>query len=190
MQLQASVAIFIQLRTVTSALNLRGATVKARTAVFIDCENVPAKFWPEIEARATALGYLNLCRLYGDFTGDRLSRWLDIAREHCLQPVLQLGGKNAADIAMTIAGMDLLHQGKTEAVVLVSSDQDLSPLAHRLRAGGIKVVGLGVANTPAALRKACSEFFELGQPMSPGVVPKPAPQKQPPAPKPVAVKAA
>lgn len=166
--------------------------MKARTAIFIDCENVPAKFWPEIEARAAALGQINLCRLYGDFTEDRLTRWLDIARENCLQPVLQLGGKNAADIAITIAGMDLLHQGKTEAVVLVSSDQDLSPLAHRLRAAGIKVLGLGNANTPVALRKACSEFHELGTPAQNAV--QPAAQKQqapkPPAPKPVAVKAA
>lgn len=143
-------------------MNLWGVAVKARTAVFIDCENVSAKFWPEIEAHAAALGHINLCRLYGDFTGDRLPRWLDIARDNCLQPVLQLSGKNAADIAITIGAMDLLHQGKTEAVVLVSSDQDLSPLANRLRGGGIKVLGLGIANTPASLRKACSEFHELG----------------------------
>ena len=169
---------------------MRGVTVKARTAIFIDCENVPAKFWPEIEARAAALGHINLCRLYGDFTEDRLTRWLDIARENCLQPILQLGGKNAADI--TIAGMDLLHQGKTEAMVLVSSDQDLSALAHRLRGAGIKVLGLGNANTPVALRKACSEFLELGHtPPTPATAAsKPPLPNLPPAPQPVAVKAA
>ena len=109
------------------------------------------------------MGHVNLCRLYGDFTEDRLSRWLTIAREQALQPVLQLGSKNAADIAITIAAMDALHAGKIEAVVLVTSDQDLSALAIRLRAAGMKVVGLGLPNTPASLRKACSEFTELGK---------------------------
>ena len=109
------------------------------------------------------MGHVNLCRLYGDFTEDRLSRWLTIAREQALQPVLQLGSKNAADIAITIAAMDALHAGKIEAVVLVTSDRDLSALAIRLRAAGMKVVGLGLPNTPASLRKACSEFTELGK---------------------------
>ena len=109
------------------------------------------------------MGHVNLCRLYGDFTEDRLARWLTIAREHALQPMLQLGGKNAADIAITIAAMDALHAGKIEAAILVTSDQDLSALATRLRGAGIKVIGLGLPNTPASLRKACSDFTELGK---------------------------
>ena len=135
---------------------------KGRVAVFIDCENVSSKHWPEIMAKAGAQGHINVCRLFGDFTEDRLGRWLTIAREHSLQTTLQLGGKNASDIAITIGAMDLMHAGKTEVVTLVSSDQDLSPLAIRLRTAGMKVLGLGLANTPPSLRKSCSEFAELG----------------------------
>ncbi len=150
--------------------------LKSRVALFIDCENVPAKHWPTIRGRSESLGHLNTARLFGDFTEDRLARWLKIARDHSLQPVLQLGGKNAADISIAIAAMDTLHVGKTEAVVLVTSDQDLSSLAIRLRNAGTKVLGLGQANTPSALRNACSEFIELG---CEEAAPKPQPKSQP-----------
>jgi uncharacterized LabA/DUF88 family protein len=136
--------------------------MKLRIAVFIDGENIGARHWPEIEAMANALGTINVCQIYGDFTDERLGKWLKVARSRSVQPVLQLAGKNASDIAIAIAAMDLLHAGKTEAIVLATSDQDLTALALRLRTAGIRVYGAGLSNAPASLRNACTAFTELG----------------------------
>jgi hypothetical protein len=137
---------------------------KAHIAILIDAENVGARYWPEIEARAVALGSVNSCKVFGDFTEDRLGKWLDVSRQHGLQAILQVsGGKNASDIAIVIDAMDTLHGGRVQAVILVTSDQDFAPLAFRLRGAGIKVYGLGRDDTPDTLRLACTEFSVLGE---------------------------
>lgn len=134
-----------------------------RIAIFVDAENVAARHWSQIAERARQAGTIQSCRIFGDFTEDRLCRWLDLARAEGLQPVLRLsGGKNASDIAITVAAMDLLHTARVEAVYLVTSDQDFAPLAQRLRESGLRVFGFGLANTPETLRVACTEFTVLG----------------------------
>ncbi|HVW93773.1 MAG TPA: NYN domain-containing protein [Devosia sp.] len=136
---------------------------KSRIAIFVDAENIAARHWREVADHAAATGTLNLCQIFGDFTEDRLGRWLDVARTEGLQPVLQLsGGKNSSDIAMTVAAMDALHAGRVEAIYIVSSDRDFAPLIRRLRAAGLKVFGFGLANTPESLRMACTAFVVLG----------------------------
>jgi uncharacterized LabA/DUF88 family protein len=134
----------------------------ARIAIFVDAENVAARYWPQVAERAREAGKIQSCRIFGDFTEDRLGKWLDLARIEGLQPVLRLsGGKNASDIAITVAAMDALHTSRLEAIYLVTSDQDYAPLAQRLREGGLKVCGFGLPNTPETLRVACSEFIVL-----------------------------
>jgi len=136
---------------------------KSHIAIFIDAENIGARHWPEIKARAASLGIVNSCRVFGDFTEDRMGKWLDVARKEGLQAVLQLsGGKNATDIAIVISAMDTLHAGRTQTIFLASSDQDFAPLALRLRAGGVRVCGFGLSNAAESLRVACTEFIELG----------------------------
>jgi len=138
--------------------------VKPRLAVFVDAENIAAKHWPQICEHARATGQVQSCRIFGDFSDGRLGRWLDVAREEGLQPVMRLsGGKNSSDIAIVVAAMDALHAGRLEAVYLVSSDQDFAPLAQRLREGGLKVFGFGLVNTPSSLRISCTEFAVLGE---------------------------
>jgi hypothetical protein len=57
-------------------------------------------------------------------------------------------GKNASDIGLVIDAMDILHQGKFDGFVLVSSDSDFTRLASRIREEGLEVVGIGEAKTP------------------------------------------
>ncbi len=146
--------------------------VKARIAVFVDAENVAARHWPQIAAHARETGTVQSCRIFGDFTEDRLGKWVDIARAEGLQPVMRLsGGKNASDIAITVAAMDTIHTSRVEAIYLVSSDQDFAPLAQRLRESGVKVFGFGLANTPDSLRVACTAFEVLGEQKTPAIKP-------------------
>jgi predicted nuclease of predicted toxin-antitoxin system len=68
-------------------------------------------------------------------------------------------GKNASDIGLVIDAMDILHAGKVEGFVLVSSDSDFTRLAARIREEGMQVIGVGEAKTPESLRKVCNRFL-------------------------------
>lgn len=146
--------------------------MQPRLAVLIDAENVPSKYWTTIREELASTGIIISCRLFGDFGDGRLSKWLKIAQEAALQPVMQLAGRNAGDIAMTIAAMDILHSSKVEGICLISSDHDFAPLALRLRGAGLRVYGFGEAKTPPALRIAFTSFTVLGATAKPVVAPK------------------
>ena len=68
-------------------------------------------------------------------------------------------GKNAADTALVIDAMDLMHKGKLDSFCLVSSDSDFTRLAQRLREDGLQVYGFGERKTPEAFRNACHRFI-------------------------------
>jgi uncharacterized protein (TIGR00288 family) len=133
-----------------------------RVAILIDAQNVSAKHWTLIHRRATSLGRVSACRVFGTFINGN-KKWRAIAEKEALVPVMQFAGTNACDIAMTISAMELLHTGRTDIICLVSSDIDFLPLVQHLRHEGIDVYCFGEAKTPALLRKACNEFIELGE---------------------------
>ena len=68
-------------------------------------------------------------------------------------------GKNASDIALVIDAMDLMHTGRFDGFVLVSSDSDFTRLAQRIREQGLDVYGIGQQKTPDAFRRACKRFI-------------------------------
>ena len=70
-------------------------------------------------------------------------------------------GKNATDMSLTIDAMDVLHDGKAEIFALASNDSDFTPLAIRLREGGMNVIGLGNAQVANSFRAACNDFINL-----------------------------
>jgi uncharacterized protein (TIGR00288 family) len=162
--------------------------VQPRIALLIDAENVPPVHWKEIKEQVDSIGNLMTCRLFGDFSGNRNAQWIAHAQRDALQPVMQLAGRNASDIAITIAAMDILYASKIEAICLVTSDADFTPLVHRLKSSGLKVHGMGEDKTPQSLRKACSSFKILTtpsatktQPSAPAKKNTPTPAKKPSA---------
>lgn len=91
-----------------------------------------------------------------------MSGWSKIQAELGLVPHHQPAntvGKNASDIALVIDAMDLMHSGRFDGFVLVSSDSDFTRLASRIREQGLEVYGIGRRMTPAAFRKACKRFL-------------------------------
>ena len=74
-------------------------------------------------------------------------------------------GRNATDIELTVAAMDLLHEGKTAIFCIVSSDADYAALALRIRQAGKTVIGLGKERESAVrFREACTAFEVLEEP--------------------------
>ncbi len=57
--------------------------------------------------------------------------------------------------------MDLMHTGRFDGFVLVSSDSDFTRLASRIREQGLEVYGIGQRKTPEAFVRACRRFIYL-----------------------------
>ena len=157
-------------------------------AVLIDADNIPARHASAILDEIASFGEPSLRRVYGDWSSQALGQWKEQARDLGLvmhQQSANTKGKNASDIGLVIDAMDILHAGKVDGFVLVSSDSDFTRLASRIREDGLQVIGIGEAKTPESLRKVCNRFVLIENIVG-GEAPKPdkaepAPVKEPPA---------
>ena len=130
-------------------------------AVLIDADNIPAKHAGLILKEIATLGELALRRVYGDWSSEQLRGWTETVREYGLvahQETANTKGKNASDIGLVIDAMDILHAGRFDGFVLVSSDSDFTSLANRIREQGLEVIGIGERKTPESLRNVCNRF--------------------------------
>ena len=162
--------------------------VSSRLAVLIDGENFPSgSAAPLLSLIKNKLGAPAICRVFGDFSNAAHAGWLKAAKTHAI--ALQLSvpvakRKNAADIALTIAAMDILHccEGEVERFCLVTSDGDFTPLAIRIREAGRLVYGVDLdGKAPNAYRKALREFYSVNAEKGEA---KSAPERRTSSPKP------
>ena len=139
-------------------------TTRPILAVLIDADNASPKYAPAIFDEIAGLGEASVRRCYGDFSSRQMAGWNKVQAEHGLVPLhspANTVGKNASDISLVIDAMDLLHTGRFDGFVLVSSDSDFTRLASRIREQGLDVYGIGQKKTPDAFRKACKRFIFL-----------------------------
>ncbi len=130
-------------------------------AVLIDADNIPAKHAAAILDEITSFGEPALRRVYGDWSSGRLSAWTRVVRDLGLvahQETANTTGKNASDIGLVIDAMDILHSGRFDGFVIVSSDSDFTALANRIREQGLDVIGIGESKAPVSLRNVCNRF--------------------------------
>lgn len=133
-------------------------------AVLIDADNIPSKYAGSILKEITSFGEPALRRVYGDWGSARLNTWARAVRDLGLvahQETANTVGKNASDIGLVIDAMDILHSGRFDGFVLVSSDSDFTALANRVREQGMDVIGIGEAKAPESLRNVCNRFILL-----------------------------
>ncbi len=131
-------------------------------AVLIDADNSSAAWAEAVFEEIASLGEASVRRIYGDFTNPHLKGWQTKLANLALVPHHQPAntvGKNSSDIALVIDAMDILHSGRFDGFVLVSSDSDFTRLASRIREQGLDVYGIGQKKTPEAFRKACKRFI-------------------------------
>ena len=133
-------------------------------AVLIDADNIPAKYAEAVLKEVTSFGEPALRRVYADWSRPGLSAWADRILDLGLvahQETANTRGKNASDIGLVIDAMDILHSGRFDGFVLVSSDSDFTRLASRIREAGLDVIGIGEAKTPKSLQNVCNRFVTL-----------------------------
>jgi uncharacterized LabA/DUF88 family protein len=131
-------------------------------AVLIDADNVPAGYAEAIFEEIASFGEASIRRIYGDFAKDRLRAWANKLAHLAIVPIQapsNTRGKNSSDIALVIDAMDIMHTGRFDGFVLVSSDSDFTRLASRLREQGLEVYGMGEQKTPEPFRRACKRFI-------------------------------
>ncbi len=131
-------------------------------AVLIDADNTQLSKLEPILHELSAYGRIVAKKAYGNWKKQNLSKWEEEIKRLAIKAVQQfdyVSGKNTTDIAMVIDAMDLLHNGLYDAVALVSSDSDFTPLAVRLKESGIYVIGVGEKKTPEAFCNACDDFI-------------------------------
>ena len=172
----------------------RGAMAEDRQkllAVLIDADNVPAGYAEAIFEEIASFGEASIRRIYGDFARDGLKGWSKKLANLAIVPIQapsNTRGKNSSDIALVIDAMDILHTGRFDGFVLVSSDSDFTRLASRIREQGMDVFGMGEQKTPESFRRACKRFIyvenltvaEAGPIGAPDVpAPKPAQKLKP-----------
>jgi uncharacterized protein (TIGR00288 family) len=132
-------------------------------AVLIDADNAQLSKLSLILEELSTYGRIVVKRAYGNWKASALKNWEE-------QLFAYTTGKNATDLSLAIGAMDLLHTQRYDAVALVSSDSDYTPLAIRLREAGIYVFGVGEGKTPLSFRNACDNFIltqNLGEPEKP-----------------------
>ena len=135
-------------------------------AVLIDAENISSLLFEPLREKVEALGKPVVWQLHGDFFSWPHPGWQEVAQREGIELRHQFhGGKNAADIAMTIAAMDLLHAGKVRGFCIVSSDRDFAALARRLKTDNLPVHGFGSDSATDSYRKAFTEFHVLTPPL-------------------------
>jgi hypothetical protein len=147
-------------------------------AVLIDADNTSPRYAGAILEEIAAIGEASVRRCYGDFSSQQMAGWNKVQSEHGLVPLHSPAytvGKNSSDIALVIDCMDLMHTGRFDGFVLVSSDSDFTRLASRIREQGLDVYGIGQQKTPEAFRRVCKRFIFLENIGAMAPSPKPTP---------------
>ncbi|TNC48283.1 NYN domain-containing protein [Rubellimicrobium rubrum] len=154
-------------------------------AVLIDADNTSPRYAGSIFEEIAAIGEASVRRCYGDFSSQQMAGWNKVQAEHGLVPLHSPAytvGKNSSDISLVIDAMDLMHTGRFDAFVLVSSDSDFTRLASRIREQGLDVYGIGQQKTPEAFRRVCKRFIFIENLGGTAPAPKPTPPGEKPAP--------
>jgi len=139
---------------------------KEKIALFIDADNAPAAKIDIILSELARYGVVNIRKAYGNWKSPCIKPWEDVLHEYAIQPVQQFDltkGKNATDIALVIDAMDILYTKNVDAICLVSSDCDFTPLVTRALADGKLVLGFGERKAPMAFVNSCSKFLYLDE---------------------------
>lgn len=136
-------------------------SIDNKVALLIDAENISSKYLEAVVREVTNNGRIVYSRFYGDIR--KLSDdWNTKAINLAIKPQHQYNvatKKNAADMAMALDAMEIMYQEKVNVFFIVSSDSDFTPLATKLKEGGMYVYGIGDEQKVSdAFKSSCNEF--------------------------------
>lgn len=132
-------------------------------AIFIDAENIPAKYAKSIFDIASDYGEIIIKRIYGDWTQKNLLGWKEQIAEYSLIAMQQFhfAHKNSSDMYLITEIMSIFYEKDIDIFVIVSSDSDYTSLIQKLRENKKQVIGMGLERSIKSYVNAFSEFFYL-----------------------------
>ena len=135
-----------------------------RVAVFIDAENISAKYADRLLQEAANYGDVIVRRVFADWSSSNVAAWKEVVNKHSLiaeQQFSAVKGKNSSDISLIINVLVVLFEKDIDVFCLASSDSDFTRLVQELREREKSVVGLGLKQTSQSFVNAFSEFIYL-----------------------------
>lgn len=135
-----------------------------RVAVFIDAENISAKYADKLLQEAANYGDVIVRRVFADWSSSNVAAWKETVNKHSLiaeQQFSAVKGKNSSDISLIINVLVVLFEKDIDVFCLASSDSDFTRLVQELREREKIVVGLGLKQTTQSFVNAFSEFIYL-----------------------------
>lgn len=139
---------------------------ETRVAVLVDCDNTSPEILEYALRVVAQFGRVVLRRGYGNHA-TLANRWQEALVRLAFTPCLQYqyaAGKNTADIALALDGLEAMFDDRADTFCLVTNDSDFAYLCRKLRERGATVYIVGEAKTPDALRNASDQFFEWTRP--------------------------
>lgn len=136
-----------------------------RVALLIDAENVSGTSPEAFVLVAKRYGVLAASRAYADWSSSAVAGFRRAARTadvELVQATHYVSGKNTSDIVLAIDAMEIALTGGAEILVVASHDSDFRPLAHRLRARGIRVVLVTVEGHQGGFAVGFDDVVEIG----------------------------
>jgi hypothetical protein len=124
--------------------------------VLLDAENVShALFGPQVDFAAFRAGVTSIRRAFGE------ARHTDPWRRYGFLSCTNSPGRNAADLSLTVYARDRAADFPGAEFMIITSDLDLAPVVHWLRARSHRVCGMGEAKAPRQFRAAYEAFQPL-----------------------------
>lgn len=135
-----------------------------RVALFIDAENISAKYADRLLQESASYGDVIVRRVFADWSSPNVAAWKGVVARHSLiaeQQFSAVKGKNSGDISLIINAMIVLFEKDIDVFCLASSDSDFTRLVQELREREKTVVGFGLKQTAPVFVNAFSEFIYL-----------------------------
>ena len=135
---------------------------------FIDAENVPSKFFEQIENGISYFVDKWNAKVYALQKDHATLNWHEIVKKNDALLEIRLAGgpaKNKVDKKIIKDIRRLIGNcvpSKT-CVFIISSDSDYRDVVTELKAAGVCVIGIGEAKANVNYRKAFDSFIELGE---------------------------
>ena len=133
---------------------------------FIDAENVPSKYWEQIEYRMSYLVDKWSGRVYALQKDLATMSWHEVAKANDYLREIRLSGgpaKNKVDkkIIRDIRRLIGNCVPAETCVIIVSSDSDYRVVVAELKEAGVRVIGIGEAKANENYKQSFNGFIEL-----------------------------
>ena len=133
--------------------------------VFVDGENVPAKYYDQVRSRVEWLVDHHQAKVYARQKDGATQRWHEVSLESGIKEIRLFGGPAKNKVDKKIIKDMKAFVGKCvpseTTLFLVASDTDYAATVQELRKTGVKVIGFGEAKSSKRLRDAYDKFFVL-----------------------------